>query len=253
MPKYYSHSKISAFEQCPLKFKYRYLDKIYPEFNTIEAHLGSVVHRALQWLYTEVQNNKIPTIDEVINYYTKKWTENYSEGIVIVKQDLTVEDYFSKGVGFLLEYYSKHHPFDDNTLQLEKRIIIQLDEKGEYVILGYIDRISHNKEKNEYEIHDYKTANNMPTKEQVENDRQLALYSIALKELFGEEAKVCLTWHYLAHNQKVCSRRTNEQLEQLKKEILEKIKQIEQTKNFPPYLSKLCDWCDYKNICPAWN
>ena len=34
----YSHSKLSAFEQCPLKFKYRYIEKKTPDIEkTIEA------------------------------------------------------------------------------------------------------------------------------------------------------------------------------------------------------------------------
>lgn len=253
MAKHYSHSKIGAYEQCPLKFKYKYIDKVSEDLKTIEAHLGSCVHNTLEWLYIEVKKERIPDIDEIISYYTKNWTENFSDEIKIIKEDFTFEDYFSKGVEFLLEYYSKHKPFDDNTLEVEKKILINLDEDGEYKIIGYIDRLSHNPEKNEYEVHDYKTSNNMPSREQIENDRQLALYSIAIKELFGEEVNVCLTWHYLAHNQKVCSFRTNEQLRELKKEILEKIKEIESTNIFPYNKTVLCNWCGYKGICPAWK
>ena len=42
----YSHSRLSTFEQCPKKFKYKYLDKLKPEIEkTIETHLGSAVHK----------------------------------------------------------------------------------------------------------------------------------------------------------------------------------------------------------------
>jgi len=253
--KIYSHSRLSTFEQCPLKFKFRYIDKIIPEIKeTIESHLGRTVHDTLEWLYTEVQKGKIPSIEEVITCYTQKWEESYKKEMLIVKKEFTVKDYFNKGVQFIVDYYTKHHPFDDNTLEVEKKIIIDLDKDGEYKILGFIDRLSHDIEKNEYEIHDYKTANNLPMKEQIDNDRQLALYSIAIKELFGEDKKVCLTWHYLAHNKKICSNRTNEQLQKLKEETLKLIRQIEATKTFPSYVSRLCDWCEYKKeTCPVWN
>ena len=37
----YSHSRLSTFEQCKLKFKFRYIDKLTPEIeNTIEGFLG---------------------------------------------------------------------------------------------------------------------------------------------------------------------------------------------------------------------
>ncbi len=246
----YSHSRLSTFEQCPFKFKLKYIDKIVPELETsIESHLGSVVHSTLEWVYIEVKNEKIPTVDEVIIYYATNWEENYKPGIVIVKKEFSAKDYFDKGVQFLIDYHIKHHPFEDNTLEVEKKIIIELDEEGEYKIQGFIDRLVHNLETGEYEVHDYKTANNLPDKERVENDRQLALYSIAIKELFGYDQEVCLVWHYLAHNMKICSRRTNEQLQKLKKETIDLIKKIESTTEFPVNKSVLCNWCEYKDIC----
>lgn len=250
----YSHSRLSTFEQCPLKFKLRYIDKIIPEIEkSIEAHLGSVVHDVLEWLYQQVIKKTIPSIDDVIIDYTTKWEQSYNENIIIVKKELSTKDYFNKGLGFLLDYYTKHQPFEDNTLETEKRIIINLDEEGQYKIQGFIDRLVHNLETGEYEVHDYKTANNLPLKEKVEGDRQLALYSIAIKELFGDDKEVCLIWHYLAHNQKICSRRTNVQLTQLKQETLELIKQIESTIEFPSNKTILCNWCEYKTLCPEFN
>ncbi len=252
-PKIYSHSRISTFEQCPYKFKLRYIEKIPPETQSIESHLGSTVHATLEWLYKEISKKKIPEIDEVILFYTKYWENTIKPETVIVKEDLTERDYFNKGVQFILNYYTKNHPFDENTLEVEKKILLDLDPEGEYKIQGFIDRLVYNKATNEYEIHDYKTSNSMPLKEKIEKDRQLALYSIAVKEIFGHDKNICLIWHYLAHNLKIYSRRTNEQLQQLKEETLELIKKIEETEEFPPQKSILCDWCEYKDFCPEFG
>lgn len=250
----YSYSRLNTFEQCPFKFKLRYIDKIIPEVEeTIESYLGRTVHSNLEWLYLMVKKGRIPSVDELITNYAKTWKENYKQEIVIVRDHLTDKDYFNKGVEFLLSYYKKHYPFDDNTLEVEKRIQINLDSFGKYKIQGYIDRLSFNKKTMEFEIHDYKTSNNMPPKEKLREDRQLGLYAIAIKNQYGEDKDVCLVWHYLAHDLKVCLRKNNGQLEQLKKETLDLIKKIESTKRFPTYVSKLCDWCEYKNICPAWT
>ena len=249
----YSHSRLSTFEQCPLKYKLRYIDKIKPEIEkTIEAHLGSAVHETLEWVYNSViGSNKVPTLDEVINYYAIKWQDEFSNEILIVKKEMSAKDYFNKGIQFLLNYYTKNHPFKDGTIECEKRIFIELDETTK--IQGFIDRLVHNIEKNRYEIHDYKTANTLPTQEKMDEDRQLALYSIAIKETYGKDKEVVLIWHYLAHNQKIISKRTNEQLENLKQETKELIKKIESTTIFPHNKSILCDWCEYKTICGAWK
>ena len=253
MPQKFSHSKLSTFEQCRLKYKYRYIDNIKPPIEkTIEAHLGEIVHDSLEWLYKKVLEKQIPTIDELINFFAETWQEKYQPKILLVKKELSIKDYFDKGIQFLLDYYAKHKPFDDNTLELEKKIKIKLGDNKEYEIHGFIDRLAFNEKTNEFEIHDYKTSNSLPSKEKIESDRQLALYSIAIKEEFGEDKNICLIWHYLNFDERICSRKTKEQLEKLKGEVLNLIGEIEETTTFPYNKSPLCNWCEYKPICSAW-
>ena len=247
----YSHSKLSSYEQCKLKYKLRYIDKIKPDVEkSIEAHLGTIVHDSLEWLYGEVLRGRIRTIEELIKYYSVKWEADYAPGTVIVKEGMTDKDYFNKGVGFLVDYYLKHTPFNDGTIELEKRIFIDL---GEHKLQGYIDRLTKNPVTGEYAVHDYKTANSLPDKYNVEKDRQLGIYSLAIKEAFGFDKDVLLIWHYLAFNQKITSNRTNSQLEELKKEILQLIGRIEAEDNFTANKSVLCGWCEYKTMCPCFG
>lgn len=249
----YSHSKIQTFEECPYKFKLKYVDKVPPPLPpTIEAFLGSCVHEALEWLYAEVLNKKIPTLDDVIKKYSEVWQENDKEDFLIVN-NLSKQDYFNKGVKFLVDYYVKHHPFNDGTLELEKKIWVNLEQNFPHKFIGYIDRLAYNPKTGEYEIHDYKTANSMPPEEKFETDRQLAIYSLGIKQQVGYHREVTLNWHYLNYNRKITVRRTNEELEKLRLEIIEKINKIETTKDFPYKKSKLCDWCEYKPYCKAWG
>ena len=250
----FSHSRLSTFEQCKLKYRFKYIDNIIPDIEkTIESHLGNAVHKTLEWLYKQVKFKKIPSLDQVIKRYTEDWREDFEEGIPIARKNLTPEHYFNKGIQFLVNYYMEHKPFDDNTIAVEKEIMVNLDDSGKYRIRGFIDRLAYNLETGEYEVHDYKTSNSLPKREDIEKDRQLALYSLAIKETFGEEKKIILIWHYLSFNRKIHSRRTNEQLKQLKEETLKLIKEVESTKEFPPTKSPLCNWCEYKAICPAWG
>lgn len=250
----YSHSRLSTFEKCPLKFKFRYIDKIVPEIEvSIEIHLGSAVHTALEWLYFQIKEKKLPSLDEVIIYYSDTWVNEFKQDILIVDKTKSAKDYFNKGIKFLIDYYTKYHPFEDGTIALEERIIIDLDGTGNYKIQGFIDRLAQNIHTGDFEIHDYKTGNYLPPQNQFDQDRQLALYSIAIKESFGKDKKVKLIWHYLAHNKKIVSTRTDEQLETLRQSTINLIKQIESTTTFPAKKSALCEWCEYKSICSAWG
>jgi RecB family exonuclease len=250
----YSHSRLSTFEQCKLKYKFKYIDKLKPDFEkTIESHLGSCVHNVLEWFYKNILKKRIPSLDELILEFTKNWKKEYKQNFKIVKNNLKAEDYFSKGIKFLIDYYIENQPFNDGTIEIEKKIEILIHPERKHKIIGFIDRLAYNLEKNRYEIHDYKTAGTLPSQEKIDSDRQLAIYGLAIKEIFGKDKEVALIWHYLDHNKKIISRRTNEQYENLIKEIIELIDKIENTKEFEANKSILCDWCEFKEKCFVWK
>ncbi|MDD5191787.1 MAG: PD-(D/E)XK nuclease family protein [Candidatus Nanoarchaeia archaeon] len=250
----YSYSRLSTFEQCPLKFRFRYIDKLEPDIKeTIEGFLGHKVHETLQWIYEEVAKGTILKLDEVLENYVNGWNRDFNREIKIVKEELEAEHYFNQGVKFLIDYFIKHSPFKDNTIATEKKVIINLDKEGKYQLQGYIDRLVHNKEDNIFEIHDYKTGGFLKTQEELDKDKQLALYSIAIRELFENVNDVHLIWHFLAFNEKMVSKRTEDQLEELKKEIMRLIDKIESTKEFNPNPGVLCRWCEFRSYCPLFD
>jgi len=246
----YSHSRLSTFEQCALKFKYKYIDNLPPDYEqSIEGFLGNKVHEVLQWIY----NNKDYKIDldNIIKHFIELWNKDYNTNINIVK-DLSVDYYFNKGIKFLVNYYTKHYPFKDNTIATEKKIYVNLDNNGEYKILGFIDRLVHHKESNTFEIHDYKTGT-LKSQEELDNDRQLALYSIAIRETYEDVNDIHLIWHFLDYNEQRFSKRTIDQLNKLRNNIIELIKYIESTTVFQPNPGALCNWCEFQSYCPAFK
>jgi len=250
----YSHSRISTFEQCPLKYKFQYIDKLTPDIKqTIESFLGNMVHKTLQWIYNEVLQGRIPQLDEVIEFYITSWRADFGDEIKIVNQEYDVEYYFNKGIKFLIDYFLSNSPFQDNTIETEKKILIPLDSECKYIIQGYIDRLVHHKDTNIFEIHDYKTTSSMKAQEELDKDRQLALYSLGIRHMFQNVADVHLVWHFLAFNEKIISRRTPEQLKRLKQEIIELIKRIESTTKFKSNSGALCQWCEFQSHCPEIN
>ncbi len=248
----YSHSRLSTFEQCPLKFKFRYIDKIKPDIKEgIEAFLGKIVHETLRFIYEESVKGREINLDETIEFYANLWNKEFNNEINIVKKENNPEHYFNQGVRFLINYFTENSPFKDNTIAVEKRIIIELEEG--YKLQGYIDRLVHNPETNIYEIHDYKTNGFLKPQEELDKDRQLALYALGIKNIFPNIQDIHLIWHFLAFNKKMISKRTEQELEKLKQDIINLIDKIESTTEFNPNPSKLCKWCEFRSNCHLFN
>ena len=250
----FSHTKIGSFETCPLQYKYAYIDRIKVEVeDTVETFLGSRVHEALEKLYRDKKFERLMSLEELLAYYNKLWKEEWKDSVVIVKKEYTQENYRKIGERCLSDYYKRHKPFDrGRIIGLETTDFLPLDEKGKYKFHIRIDRLM-DMGNGVYEVHDYKTGSSLPKQEELDQDRQLAVYSLWVRQQFKDFKKVRLVWHYVAFDKEMDSYRTEDQLENLRKETLEKIKKVESAEEFPADVSRLCDWCLYKGICPMWK
>ncbi len=68
----YSHSRLSTFETCPLRYKFGYIDKIEREKEGIEAFLGSRFHEAMEMLYKDLKF-KVYSLQELLEFYEMRW------------------------------------------------------------------------------------------------------------------------------------------------------------------------------------
>ena len=248
----YSYSRISVFEQCPLKFKFQYIDKEKPDLvQTIEAFLGSRVHEVLEKLYKDLQFKKKNSLEDLLEYYKKVWEKHFSEEIHFNRKEYSEENYFEMGKQYISDYFNRRKPFEDGkTIALEELMRFKV---GAYFFQGYIDRLTKISSIH-YEIHDYKTNMRAKEQEELDQDKQLALYSLAVKKKFPEAKKIDLVWHFLAADLEMRSTRTAEDLQELQNEVTELIQEIELSEkknNFPFKVSALCDWCGFQRICPA--
>lgn len=153
----------------------------------------------------------------------------------------------------LTDYYNRHKPFDrGKVIGLETKDLLSLDEDGNYKFYIRIDRLM-DMGNGMYEVHDYKSSSSLPKQEELDQDRQLAMYSLWVRQHFKDFKKARLVWHFTVFDKEMDSYRTGDQLEDLRREILAEIKEIETAEEFPANVSWLCDWCLYKSICPMWR
>jgi len=249
----YSASRLSTYESCPLQYRYRYIDRIPRTEESIEAYLGVRVHEVLSALYQTVQGGNQPSLPDLLQDYYRRWEQHWHAQVKIVKRGRSIDHYKAFGERCLVSYYQAHQPFNrGEVLGLEHRVTTSLDPHGCYKIQGYIDRLVC-VGTGRYEIHDYKTSGRLPSQGEIDVDRQLALYQLAVEERWPDAKEVGLVWHYLAFGRELRSRRTPEALEGLKHSTIAMIDRIETDAEFKPIKSSLCHWCAYQNICPLWT
>jgi len=247
----YSHSQLSTYEECPLKYKLRYRDKIKRDVESVEAFLGSTVHEALKKCYDHVRLARLATLDELLDSYDNLWQQNWHDGIVITRKGVTADDYRALGRKMIETYYQRHAPFDqDITIGTEMRIRFSLDDGGRYQFQGVIDRLART-QGGIYHIHDYKTSAYLPSQEDIDNDRQLAFYQIGVQKRWLGVQEIQLIWHYLAFDCRLVSQRSQEKIAELAEETIRLIDELEATEEFLPKESDYCKWCEYPDLCPT--
>ncbi|MBI5711602.1 MAG: PD-(D/E)XK nuclease family protein [Candidatus Eisenbacteria bacterium] len=253
----YSHSRLETYRQCPRKFHYRYVARVElpEEPEQIAAFLGSRVHEALEHLYTQVRKGPVVALRDLLDHYRRIWNEEWTDQVVIHDQGMTPDAYREIGERCLAGYYRRHHPFDQAiTVDVEMRLRFPLDESAGHVMTGFIDRLARTPD-GTWQIHDYKTANRLPTQAAQDRDTQLALYQIGLATMWKEVERVELVWHFLRFDTSIVSTRTPGQLEQVRAGTLATIADIESRgkseAGFPPRESGLCDYCEFQALCPV--
>ena len=260
-----SYSAIDTYLQCPQKYKFQEIDRIRGP-KSKEAIFGSLIHQTLKFMFEH--NPLYPTLDEVLAYFREHWPGR-DVFLAEVKNDphkraWTPEEekiIFEDGVRMLRRFYEKNAPWNYTVADLESRFEVALtDEKtGEtHILAGIIDRIDKLPD-DKYEIIDYKTSKRMPSQDAVNRDRQLALYSLGLQKrwphLAAEDIKLSL--YFVKHGEKLSTHATRESTAEAGTGLLKTINKIQErvrgNKPFEPMPSILCNWCEYRPMCPAWK
>jgi len=250
--KRWSHSKLECYRNCPRAYRFRYIDRIRTERESIEGFMGARVHEALERLYQQVVMTRLPPVEEVVEHYHDRWRAEFSTNVEVIRPDRTADDYRRLGEECLRTFYRLRHPFDDGrTVGLEKTLEFTIGP-GNHPMIGVIDRLVE-VGPGQYEIHDYKTRQRLPDPWDLERDPQLALYQHGLVQLQPEVRSVRLVWHYLVHGRVLVSERTPERVRVAVGEAVRTIERIEADQAFEPRESPLCRWCEYRPICPVFQ
>ncbi|QQG44676.1 MAG: UvrD-helicase domain-containing protein [Candidatus Roizmanbacteria bacterium] len=239
----FSFSQLECFDKCPLQYKYQYILKI-PTLSSSAASFGDTIHKTLQRFYQEYINDKKIGLPRLREIYHEQWVPI---GYASAEHQ---EKMKQEGEKIIDEYFKNYHNPDIEIMALEKLFKIKLVD--DIFLTGKIDRVDKT-ENGGIEIIDYKTGS-MPDDKELAKSLQLSIYALAAtdKGLYGKKLEqVGLAFYYLKDMQKKLIKRTDEDMSEVKNEIVEIVTKI-RSDDFKPKVSALCSFCSFKMICEAW-
>ena len=258
LPPYFSFTQLSAYQKCPLQYKFAHILKI-PIEGKPSLTFGKVMHKTLEeFLKTNCkirglkQENlfdqkeeklKILPFEELLKIYKKNWVDDWYQN----KEEK--ERYYKQGEKSLKEFYENFKRTNPKIKLIEGKPALETSfslKIGSYKFIGKIDRIDE-VEGNKVKIIDYKTGQAKDKLDQGAK-QQLLIYQIAAEKILKLKP-VELTYYYLNKSIKRSFLGNETDKQKIKEKIIETIDKIKNNE-FKPTPGWQCQFCDFKDICP---
>lgn len=247
-----SPSRANDFIQCPLKFRFRSIDKL-PEPPSQAAFKGTVVHSVLEQLFTLPPDGRTQeAADSLLRPSWDALVEKDPSVLEIFTDEGDKETFFTSARSLLRAYFSLEFPEHLEPDETEKFVRTTLDNGLE--LRGFIDRVDV-APGGEKRLVDYKTGKQPKPQYGREAKFQMGFYALVEYRLTGELVHT-LQLMYLGSQSVVKSHPTMSDIERTEFEIDAIWKDIitaAETDKWRPKKSPLCNWCTFKPICPAWG
>ncbi len=245
-PDYLSASSMTTFLQCPLKFKFSRIDRI-KEPATEPMILGSFVHEILEEFYKASADERTFDTARSIgrDLWDSKWAKEADEvGVRDINQ------FRWKAWWCIENLFTLEDPQQMNLAGVETKVD---DTINGVRVLGFVDRYLHDDDGNVV-VADYKTGKVPLPKWSADKVFQIMVYVLMLEQML-EQPVVSGEIIYLKEGKVVAYEPTQKRRSETIQTITSVRKEVEDSCEagaFQTKPSRLCDWCHYKPICPAW-
>ncbi len=247
-----SPSRANDFLQCPLLFRLRTVDKL-PEPPSLAATKGTLVHSVLERLYDHPAANRnnqlahalLPTEWDKLRASRPEVTDMFA-----TEQDLAA---WLRSAGSLVDtYFTVEDPTRLEPAQRE--VFIETTLEHGPLVRGVVDRIDVAPD-GAVRVVDYKTGKSPRPQYAASAAFQMRFYGLILLRTKGYLPKM-LQLVYLGDGQILRNEPTLADLESTEvkiRGIWDDIVRAAERNEWRPKKSKLCDWCNFKEICPAFD
>jgi putative RecB family exonuclease len=244
----YSFSRVKCFQQCPLRYRFRYLEGRKEAFRSIESFLGSTVHDVLEWLYARRGDDTEPDEPEVLEEFSRRWSEGRDRTVAVIRIKDGDDDYLRLGRDMLSRFFNETFTRDlSRTVSLEQRLSMRLS--ATVLFTGFADRIGRTDNGRLFVI-DYKTSRTEGDQSEFSEGLQAPLYAACVLDRHGDDEALA-GYHYLRHGTTRWQPVDRDRARRLAQRFLQLVEEVEAADEFPARPGVLCSWCGFNAICPS--
>ncbi len=236
-----SFSRIDSYRNCPRKFRYAYVDRL-PGVPGPHLSFGTSIHGALEAFYDR-KLPACPTEADLLGFLYDAWDPSGFRDLSRSEQ----LDFYRHAQQVLRRYHRR--VADSYRLPASTEAWFELPIAHEAVVVGSIDRVDLDDD-GRFHIVDYKTNRKVQDRARVARSLQLAIYALACRHLFGA-LPATVSLDFVVPGVPITVPIEDIDLDGARQAILDTAAAV-RAEAFEPTPNRLCDWCDYRDICPAW-
>jgi putative RecB family exonuclease len=247
-PRSLSPSACSAFKECPLAFRFSYLQRL-PEPPSPWTSKGTLVHRALELLMDRPADER--TLDAARADLRRARVE-LSTHPEFAELDLSLDEWaaFDADAEALVErYFALEDPTAVHPIGLELKLEANL---GSTRLRGVIDRLDLD-ENGEFVVTDYKTGAVPSEHWEMKSLSGVHIYALLCERMLGKRpARVQL--YYLSRPEAIIATPTDQSIVGVERKTVAMASAISAScarDDFRPRPGRLCDFCTFKPYCPS--
>jgi putative RecB family exonuclease len=247
-----SPSRANDFQQCPLLFRYRVVDRL-PEPTSEAAARGTLVHAVLERLFDLPAAQRTPDAARAMLPGVWQQLRAAAPAYAELFTDEAAEAAWLAGAGELLGTYFTLE--DPTRLEPESReLSVRLDLDDGPQLRGIVDRVDV-APNGWVRIVDYKTGRSPRPGYEGHALFQMRFYAYVLWRTRGVLARA-LQLEYLGDGQVVRHEPSEAEMVTLEARVRSlwgSVQQAARTGTWPARPSALCDWCSFSALCPAFG
>ncbi len=257
-----SPSRAADFKQCPLLYRFRAIDQLKETPNRLQVR-GTVVHSVLERLFALPANQRAPDVARAL--VAPAWEDVLAEAPELAAlfagpDDPQLAEWLDSARALIDNYFALEDPRRvrpeacELLVEAELPVANPADPAATLLLRGYIDRIDV-APTGEIRVVDYKTGSAPREASEAKALFQMKFYALVLLRTRGVLPRQ-LRLMYLADRQSLTYCPDEAELlrfERTLSAIWVAIRRAADTGDFRPSPGRLCDWCDHKPLCPAFD